>query len=503
MPWPGPGLDLPGGVVRLVRALAGPIDVEIEVMAGPDRRPGGSSRAVGPVPAGLDVDGLLVAGPVPFAPAPLDRDTSRWRAVVHLDAGEEVVVTAGLGHPLSPAGAHRLLDDTVTAWRSWIGRLAYAGPYRPAVERAVLALRMLTGGGGAPAGAGTTSLPRRVGSERNHDDRWVDVSVTARAVNALAALGLAEDAEAAEGWLRVMAETAHLPWPAWLDADGQPVPEAEEAPLVGWRGAGPVWAGRSATPWIGLIGPVAAALGAAGSGPGGNRDDPGPLSAALDQLGDALDWQLDRWAEPDAGPWAITEPRQVHTAGRVWLLSGLDRMVAQARAANPLDLRAAAWQAERRPLFAWLEQQASAGGGRLTMHPGTAEADAALLASAWAGPWPPGHPVVAGTVDAVLERLSSGPWLYRYSDRVSDEQAGPDHPDVEASLLGVRALAALSRWEEAHERMEAIVGLLAGGTGLAGETVDPVSGAGYGNFPSSRAAVALLEAAAALELGPR
>jgi GH15 family glucan-1,4-alpha-glucosidase len=111
---------------------------------------------------------------------------------------------------------------------------------------------------------------------------------------------------------------------------------------------------------------------------------------------------------------------------------------------------------------------------------------------------------VRATVDRVLERLSSGPLLHRYSDRIADERAGPDHPDLEASLLAVRALAALGRWDEAHERMEGVTGLAGrAGPGLLAETADPVSGELYGNFPSTGAALALVEAALALDAGPR
>jgi GH15 family glucan-1,4-alpha-glucosidase len=179
-------------------------------------------------------------------------------------------------------------------------------------------------------------------------------------------------------------------------------------------------------------------------------------------------------------------------------------MARLARAANPLDLRAAGWQQEGRGILSWLESQAVAADGGLRMDASSDEADAALLAAAWTGPWPLGHPVVGATVDRVLERLSSGPLVHRYSDRVADERAGPDHPDLQASLLAVRALASLGRWEEAHERMEGVASLARrAGPGLLSETADPVSGELYGNFPSSGAALALVNAAFALEGGPR
>jgi hypothetical protein len=333
-----------------------------------------------------------------------------------------------------------------------------------------------------------------------------------------AAVGLAEDAEAAEAWLRRMVETAHLPWPSWLDDDGQPVPEAEEQPLEGWRRSQPVRYGRSSNVALGLVGAVVAAVSASKSGwrapglfteadyfsPGEHTSDPGPLSAAFDHLAEAVDWEADHWQQSDVGRWEIPEPRRQYSAGRLSAWTALDRMARLARAANPLDLRAVAWQQEGAEVRRWLEGTAKEAGGWLPIAPGSAEPDSALLAVAWTGPWPVNHPVVEATVDRVVEQLTSSSLLYRYSDRVADEQAGPDHPDLEASLMAVRALARLGRWEEAHERMEAVTSFAGSATpGLLAETADPLSGQMFGNFPGTRAHLALVEAALALAPGPR
>jgi hypothetical protein len=506
MPWPGPGQEVPGGIVRIIRALSGPVEVEVEVMAGPPRRPGGSTRTVAPSPLGLDLDGLMIGCPVRFEPAPVDRDTPRWRASTRLDTGEELAVSAGFRDPVSGGAARRMLEQTETAWRAWLSLAVFGGPHRDAVERALLAIRSVVGPGGAPHGSGTTSLPRRVGSERSADDRWVNVAGVARAVAVLAALGLAEDAEAAEEWLRRMAETAHLPWPSWLDGDGQPVPEAEQQPLVGWQRSEPVLYGRRPAGDVGLIGSVTAALGTSTSGPGGRREDPGALSAAFDRLAEATDRAADDWGSADTGPWGIVEPVRLHTAGRLGVWSALDRMARVARAANPLDLRAATWQQEARSLLHWMEENcvAADGGLRMDGRPGAPdETDAALLAVTWTGPWPLADPLVGATVDRVVERLTSSSLLYRYSERVADEQAGPDHPDVEASLMAVRALARLGRWDEAHERMETVTSFAGPSTpGLLAETADPLSGQVFGNFPATRAHLALVEAALSLAAGP-
>ena len=503
MPWPGPGLDGSGAIVRVVRALAGPVDVEIEVMPGRPR-----PREVAPSAAGLVVGALEVTAPARFVAAPLDRDTERWRAVLTLDAGEEAVVTVSRRDSplvLSPGAGRRLLDETGTAWRSWLARAIYAGPHRAVVERALLSVRALTGPGGAPHAAGTTSLTRRAGSDRTADDRWVRLRDVARAARVLAAVGLAEDGEAAERWMRETLTTAHLPWPAWFDADGQPVPEPGEWPYGGWRGAGPVLHGRTPVAAdIGLIGEVVAAVGSTRTGPLGRPGEAGPLSAAWPALASATDWAADHWRRPDPGRWEIERPLRSYVAGRLAVWDALHRMTGLARAANPLDLQAAAWQQEARDVLAWLEMSGPAGDGGLRIDGDSSsdEPDAALLSVAWQGPWPADHPLVAATADRVLERLGAGSLLFRYSDRVADERPGPDNPDLEASLLAVKALSHLGRWDEAHERLEAVVGRAGDGPGILSETSDPVSGELFGNLPSTAVALALVDAATALEGGP-
>src|SRR5581483_5933379 len=130
---------------------------------------------------------------------------------VRLDSGEDLVVTVGPfgeGPPVAPEGARRLLDETEKAWRSWVAPLGDVGGYRSSVERSLLAMRSLTGPGGAPAAAGTASIPRRAGTDRTADDRWISGDDVSHAVSVFAGCGLAEDAESAEAWLRRMVEEA-------------------------------------------------------------------------------------------------------------------------------------------------------------------------------------------------------------------------------------------------------------------------------------------------------
>ncbi|MHB8507009.1 MAG: glycoside hydrolase family 15 protein, partial [Acidimicrobiales bacterium] len=216
LPWAGASETPPGRIVRLATALAGPVDVEVEVL------PGTGAGRVDAGSEGVAWGSLLVRAGVAFEPSPLGRDRPRWRAVCRLEPGASLVVTiddrGSDAGALSADAARRILDATVVAWESWLRPLATDGPHghRGAVARSALLVRSLTGPAGAPVAAGTTSLPRRAGGERTSDDRGVWLRDAAGAAATMAGAGLDEDAEAAERWLRGAIEGWALPWPASL-----------------------------------------------------------------------------------------------------------------------------------------------------------------------------------------------------------------------------------------------------------------------------------------------
>ncbi|MGI8752683.1 MAG: glycoside hydrolase family 15 protein [Acidimicrobiales bacterium] len=507
MPWPGSGATPPGRIIRMITARSGPVDVELEVVPGTAYGP---ARSTSVWSEGMAFGSTVVRSGLEASPVALDRDHILWRAVRRLDLGETMVVTIDQAdhphhHGLSPDAAHRLAEDTTSAWRTWLGGLTYQGPYRAQVERAALTLKALTWyRGGAPVAAGTAGLPRRAGGERNSDGRMVPWRLAAGVAGVLGRIGFAEDAEAAEAWLRGAVESSAPPWPTFADVEGGPVPEGEELPVAGWRRSQPVTVGGP-TPRLDLdlYGDVAGAISASGRHRSdGAPDGAGPLSAAWPALVAGADWLGDHWRDSDSGVWGLGGPSRELVASKVQAWVALDRMVRTARAVNPLDLDAAGWQLTAAQIASWCEAEGLAMDGGLRLEPSPEDLpDAALLRVAWSGPWPPDHPIVVRTVDRIIEQLSVGLLVHRYPTGLDDGIDGSDSPDVEASLWAVRALARLERWDQAHARMEAVCSL-AGPCGLLTSAADPASGELLGNLPDAGAHLALIQAAIALQEGP-
>src|SRR6185312_7872432 len=76
-------------------------------------------------------------------------------------------------HPPRAINAEDALQDTVEYWADWSERCAYRGRWQADVQQSLVVLKALTY---APTGgmvaAPTTSLPEKIGGERNWDYRF-------------------------------------------------------------------------------------------------------------------------------------------------------------------------------------------------------------------------------------------------------------------------------------------------------------------------------------------
>ena len=99
------------------------------------------------------------------------------RAVFEVRAGQwtPFVLTWFPSHRKPPPvrDARALLKRVDAGWRRWSGRSTYEGPWKEAVERSLITLKLLSySPTGGIVAAPTTSLPEEIGGERNWDYRY-------------------------------------------------------------------------------------------------------------------------------------------------------------------------------------------------------------------------------------------------------------------------------------------------------------------------------------------
>ena len=101
-----------------------------------------------------------------------------------------------------PLEFERRIEETLTISQGWADECTYDGPYRAAVVRSLLTLRLLTHGGtGGIVAAVTTSLPEELGGERNWDYRFCWLRDASLTLEALLESGYADEARLWRNWL--------------------------------------------------------------------------------------------------------------------------------------------------------------------------------------------------------------------------------------------------------------------------------------------------------------
>jgi GH15 family glucan-1,4-alpha-glucosidase len=398
-------------------------------------------------------------------------------------------VLASLG-----ASAEEKIRASVEWWRGWAAGCAYQGPYRAAVMRSALVLKLLTyAPSGAVIAAPTTSLPEKPGGVRNWDYRycWLrDASLTLQALHDLGYLG---EAQAHMAWLL---HATRLTWPRlrlMYDVFGRPdLPEECLDHLAGFAGSRPVRIGNAATRQLQL-------------------DVYGELLDAVYQFtqrGGRLDRTTARmlrgfgetvcrcWREPDEGIWETRGGRRHHTFSRVMCWVALDRLLKLHEAGHVRIARdrlsavrdEIRQDVERRGFDESLQSYVAVLDGNAV--------DASLLQLARYGYVDARSTRMRGTLQVVRSRLGRDGLIYRY--RAGDD--GLPSGEGAFGICGFWAVDALARSGDVAEAVRAFEHLLkyANDVGLYAEETAPESGAALGNFPQAFTHVGLICAALTL-----
>lgn len=447
--------------------------------------------------------GVLARGPqgeslVLTTEVGLTVDGARAVGAVRVDGGTELSMVTDWGarrvHPVTSYQFDRRLWQTRTFWRNWVERLTYHGRYRDAVERSMLALKLLVyEPTGAIVAAPTTSLPEWIGGTRNWDYRYSWVRDSTFILRALFGAHLTDEGATYFDWLLGQAMEGG-PLQVLYGVRGERSLPERELPLRGYRDSRPVRVGNRADGQFQLD-IYGALLDAAV-----RYDRQGGVLSLTewDKLAGLADEVRRRWREPDAGIWeARCEPRH-YTYSKVWAWVALTR-AADLATGMGVDAPVGVWRAEAEQVRAQvLERAWDAELGAFVQSYDTRHLDSSLLVMPTVGFLPADDPRYQATLRACRERLGvdGSPLLFRYHSE--DGVGGPEGAFLLPSFWAVEARALAGDVGGARTELHALLGYLSP-LGLYSEEVDPDTGAMLGNVPQGFSHLGLVNAIFRLE----
>jgi GH15 family glucan-1,4-alpha-glucosidase len=441
---------------------------------------------------------LILRSELPLEPKGDGRGAS---GVVRVKAGERMYLSLTYSReapaviaPLGEAARGRI-ERTARWWREWANRCVYHGPYRDAVVRSALALKLMTyAPSGALVAAPTTSLPEWLGGVRNWDYRYCWLRDASFTLRALFTLGYGEEAEAFDGWVL---HATRLTWPelhVLYDVFGEAkLPERELGHLEGYAGSRPVRIGNDAQGQLQLdvYGEVIDAA-AQFVGRGGRFDrDTGRM---LDGLGRTV---CRRWREPDEGIWEGRSGRSHNTHSKVLCWVALDRLV-EMHEAGYLKVSVALFRANMEEIRKEIE--AHGYNERIRSYTSTFdgdEMDASLLTLPLYGYVEGTNPRMRSTCARIHEKLARDGLVYRYETGTDDGLPPGEGAFGICSFWAVECVARGGNVEGATRTFEQLLAY-ANDVGLFAEEIDSDTGAALGNFPQAFTHIGLINAALTL-----
>jgi GH15 family glucan-1,4-alpha-glucosidase len=482
-------------VVRLVRGVAGKVKLEMQLVIRFDfgvdipwvrRTDDGALLAI----AGEDMAVLRT-------PVETRGEDLTTIAGFEVSEGEMIpfVLTYGPSHlplpePIDPAQA---LRDTEDFWTEWCSRCTYAGEHRDLVMRSLITLKALTY---APTGgivaAPTTSLPEKLGGQRNWDYRFCWLRDATFTLLALMNSGYTEEALAWHNWLL----RAAAGWPADMQImygifGQRRLLEWEADWLSGYEGSRPVRIGNAAHAQLQLD-------------VYGELIDVFYQSRLAELKLDNETWALARavlehleevWDEPDHGIWERRGQPRHYVSSKVMTWVGFDRAIKGAEKfgfAAPLDR----WRSLRDQICRDVcEHGFDSGQNAFVESYGSQLLDASILLLPAVGFLPASDPRVSGTIAAIEKYMMRDGFVLRHDPReVSDEKQPIEGAFLACSLWLADAYVLAGEIAKAQAMFDRVVAV-ANDLGLLAEEYDPGVMRQTGNFPQALTHIALINTA--------
>ncbi|WP_341796260.1 MULTISPECIES: glycoside hydrolase family 15 protein [unclassified Pseudomonas] len=483
-------------VVRIVEGLAGEINFEMDLVLRFDY-----GRSV-PWVEKLDPLTLsAVAGPdrlILCSTVPSHARDHHTVARFRVCAGERHVFS--MRHqpshlPVQPdCDVEAALQQTLQQWQAFAARCPQVGPYTPLVRRSLLTLKAMTY---APTGgivaAVTTSLPERVGGERNWDYRFCWLRDATMTLLAFMNLGYFDEAQAWREWLlRSVAGNPEQMQIMYGLAGERDLQEYTLPWLAGYEHSQPVRVGNAASQQMQLdiYGELADAMSQAIKG-GLPRH---PRSAAISRL--IMPYLEGIWREPDEGIWEVRGGRQQFVHSKVMAWVAFDRAAGLADTTEEGRERGQHYRQVADEIHREVCEQGLDPSGQFFVQAyGSTEMDASLLQVALTGFLPVDDPRFLRTLEQVERRLLKNGLLMRYdTDSCSDGLTPGEGTFLVCSFWLADVYVLLGRQAEAEALYQHLTGLT-NDLGLLAEQYDPAGQRMLGNFPQAFSHIGIINTA--------
>jgi GH15 family glucan-1,4-alpha-glucosidase len=385
------------------------------------------------------------------------------------------------------------LEATEKFWTEWSAKCRPAGEWSDAVRRSVMTLKALTyGPTGGIVAAPTTSLPERLGGERNWDYRYCWLrDATLTLLGAMHA-GYYEEAQAWREWLlRAVAGSPDQLQIMYGIGGERRLAEWVADWLPGYEKSAPVRIGNAAHTQLQLdvFGEIMDVHHQA------RRCGLSTNESGWDAQIKFLEHLKQIWHGPDQGIWEMRGPAQHFTYSKVMAWVAFDRGIKSAETfglEGPLD----DWRKLREEIY---DEVCESGFdktlGTFVQAYGSDQLDANLLLLPAVGFLPVTDPRIVATIAAIEKRLLRGGFVMRYStEQVEDALPPGEGAFLACSFWLVDVYILQERYDEAETLFRRLVGL-ANEVGLLSEEYDPALKRLVGNFPQAFSHLALINSA--------
>jgi GH15 family glucan-1,4-alpha-glucosidase len=486
MPWPqndrSPDQESQRVVLRCLRCTRGEVTSMLEL------RPRYAFDTA-PIVATIDGGLTLTLGEQQlgfWSSRPVTTDEDGAYAPFQLREGDEVWAALMLGESPAAWSVERgrdLLQETIMYWHNWLSGINYTGLREREVRRSALAVHLLSyAPKGSMVAAPTTSLPERIGGDRNYDYRFSWVRDASLSLSILSLLGKEEEPERYMDWLLDLGSSTNAPFQIAYGISGnEDLQEDTRTDLLGYRGSKPVAFGNSAYQQrqFSSLGYLADCIEDYFRAGGTWKD------TYWSMLRRIADYTAAHWQEPDSGIWELPGAEH-YVSSKVMSWVVLDRAMRIAEETGHAD--AERWRPTREAIHAevmdrgWSEQLQA-----FRQRYDAESLDASTLLIPVMGFLPADHPRVCATVDRIAESLTIDGFVHRFRASGTPTKTTLPFGEFEGAFLPctfwlATTYAMLGRTAEA-EAILAQAEAIAGELGLFAEEVDARFRTFLGNTP--------------------